>query len=190
MDDTITLTFNGDDSALGDLIYIDRKAFTQYTDSMNHTEEDAFGKHLDDLMEACNRADLAKYPFISFAKPADFDRKKYCVEPLGQDHAEWRFDNEEIKTLTAVSRAKHHFHLMWLCGHPQEIRKLHEELQMSPEDFCKVRGITDPERARILRDGIAGTIRQVERMIRKYSAEEIAAANAFIDEANRGQSEI
>ena len=144
MNDTITMTFDDDADDLGAVVYIDRRAFTQYTDSMNHTEEDAFGKHLDDLIEASDRVELARYPFISFAKPADYDRKKYCVEPLGEEHIELRVGQEEARTQTAVSSAKHHYYLMSLCGHPEEIRYLREELQMPREDLCKLRGISDP----------------------------------------------
>ena len=83
MDNTRSLTFDDDDSALGGLIYIDRKAFTQYIDEMNHTELDQFNAHLDRLIETHRRAELRQFPFVSFDKPTDFDQRNYCEEPMG-----------------------------------------------------------------------------------------------------------
>ena len=84
----ISITFDGDMSVLGGAVYINRKAFSDHVELMNHTQEDEFNKRLDDLIEANNRAELAKYPFVSFTKPADFDLEKYCVEPMGWEHTE------------------------------------------------------------------------------------------------------
>jgi hypothetical protein len=184
MDDTITLTFDDDPNDVDGIIYINRKVFTEYTESMNHTQVDEFNRHLDLLIEASNRAELAQYAFLSFTKPADYDRKKYSIEPLGQEHAEWRSDNEEAKTQTAVSSAKHHFYLMSLCGRPEGIEKLHCELTLSDQELCKLRQITDPARVGAVRVGIAKTIRQVERMLKQYSVQEIAEANAFLDDVD------
>src|ERR1035437_8317467 len=101
----ISITFDGDMSVLGGAVYINRKAFSDYVELMNHTQEDEFNKRLDDLTEANNRAALAKYPFVSFTKPADLDPKEYTVEQMGLEHVELREIDEEFKVLTARDRA-------------------------------------------------------------------------------------
>jgi hypothetical protein len=51
--------------------------------------------------------------------------------------------------------------------------------------MCKLRPITDPARVGAVRVGIARTIRQVERMLKQYSVQEIAEANAFLDDGDK-----
>jgi hypothetical protein len=184
MDDTRTLTFSDDANDLGGVIYFHCKAYGTFCESMNHTEQDAFDKHLDILINHNRRKELAQYPFLSFTRPAVFDQDKYSVEPLGQEHAEWCAANEEAKTQTAVSSAKRHFHLMWLCARPEEVEKLQYEVLMSTEDMGKIRGISDPRSVEFVREGIARTLRQVACMKRKYSTQEIKEANAFLDDSN------
>jgi hypothetical protein len=190
MDNTRSLTFDDDDSALGGLIYIDRKAFTQYTDEMDHAAENEFNSHLDDLLDSSNRVELSKYPFISLTRPGDFDRTKYFAEPLGPEHIELREWRDEAKAQTAVESAKHHYFLMHLCGHPAEFNALRSELTLSDEELCKIRGISNPDRLEAVRKGIASTIRQVERVMKKYSTEEVSAANAFLADADRQLGDI
>lgn len=177
----ITITFDDDMSALSGAVYINRKGFSDYTDSMNHTQEDEFNDHLDNLIENNRRQELRQYPFVSFTKPADFDPKEYCVEPTGWEHAEMREADEQAMAQIAPDRAKRHFYLMWLCVHPEEIEKLQHQLTLSTEELGKLRGIADPVWVEDARLRIAKTIRQVERMKKKYSAKEIADANTFID---------
>jgi len=86
--------------------------------------------------------------------------------------------DEQAMAQTASSRAKRHFYLMWLCVHPEEIEKLQHQLTLSTEELGKLRGIADPKWVEDVRAGVARTIRQVERMKKKYSTEEIAEANA------------
>jgi hypothetical protein len=175
----ISITFDGDMSVFGGVVYINRKAFSDHVELMNHTQEDEFNKRLDDLIEANNRAELAKFPFVLFTKPADLDPKKDAVEPMGLEHVELREFDEEFKALTAVDRAKHHFRIMWLCIHPEEIEKLRHQLTLNACELGKLRSIGDPERVADVRAGIARTIRQVEWTKKKYSPEEITEANAF-----------
>jgi hypothetical protein len=184
MDDT-NLTFNDDDSALGGAIYFNREAYSTHTDLMNHTEEVAFDKHLDDLIDKHKYEELARYSFISFVKPADYDRKKYSVEPLGPEREEWTSYNYEIKIQSAADDAERHFYLMWLCVHPEEVEQLQAEILLSTEDLGRLRGISDLYWVEERRKYAASTIRQVERMKRKYTVAEIEAANASIDEMNR-----
>jgi hypothetical protein len=183
MNDT-NLTFNDDADDIGGMVYIDRMAFALYTDSMNHTQEDEFNCHLDDLLDASNRVELAKYPFISLTRPSGFDRKDYRVVPLGQEHIELREWCEWAKAQTAMSDAKHHFFLMRLCGHPEEVEQLRHELTLSDEELCRLRRITDPAGVESRRESIAWTIRQVERMQKKYSIEEVRQANEFLDNSD------
>ena len=166
-------------SVLGGVVYINRKGFSDFIDPMNHNQEDEFNKRLDELIETNNRAELAKYSFVSFTKPADFEPKKYAVEPMGWEHEEMREADEEFKVLTARDRAKHHFRIMWLCGHSDELEELQRQVTLSTEELGKLRGIGDPKWVENLRAGIARTIRQVEWTKQKYSLEEIAEANAF-----------
>jgi hypothetical protein len=76
---------------------------------------------------------------------------------------------------------------MRLCGHPEEFDALRDELMLPDNELCKLRRITDPMRVDSLRESIAWTIRQSARMKKKYSAAEIAEANAFIDEMGKSQ---
>lgn len=177
-DKDIELTFFDDMSVLGGVVYIARKGFSDFIDAMNHTQEDEFNRHLDDLIEANNRAELAKYPFASFIKPADFDPEKYCVEPIGLEHVELREADDQAMAQTAADRAKHHFRIMWLCGHPEELEELQRQVTLRTAELGKLRGIDDPSQVENVRASIARRIRQVERMKKKYSAEEIAEANA------------
>jgi hypothetical protein len=185
MDDAISLNFDTDPDDLGDLIYIHCQAYSNFTDAMNHTEEDAFEKHLDNLIDHNKREQLAQYPFIFFRKPADFDRTKYAVQPRGPERAEWNAVNEHVKLDNAISRAKRHYYIMSLCGHPAEVEQLQHELTSSDEELCKLRRITDPMHLDGLRESIAWTLWQVQRMQKKYSPQEIADANAFLEEMDR-----
>jgi hypothetical protein len=184
MDDTRSLTFDDDPNDLGAVVYINRKAFREFTDEMTHTLEDEFNSHLDDLLDASNRVELAKYPFVCLTRPGDFDRSKYRLEPLGQEHIELREWCEWAKAQTAMSDAKHHFFLMRLCGHPEEVEQLRHELALSDDELRTLRRITFPMRMESLRESIAWTIRQVEHMRKKYSAEEIKEANEFLDNSD------
>jgi hypothetical protein len=186
VEDTQSISFFDDPDDLGGIIFFNRKAHSEFTDLMNHIEEDEFDAHIDDLIQKHRYAELARYPFIFFRKPADFDPKKYSVEPLGQERAEWSAANDQAMTQTAVSRAKRHFHLMWLCVRPEEVKKLQNEILLSTEDLGKLRGIGDPWWVEECREYTVSTIRQVARMKRKYTAAEILAANAFRDEVDRG----
>ena len=177
----ITITFDGDMSALVDVVYINRKEFSNHVELMNHLEEDRFNDHLDDLIENNRRQELKQYPFVSFTKPADFDPEKYCVEPTGWEHAEMRADDEQAMLQTAVDRAKHHFRIMRLCGHSEELEELQRQVTLSTEELGRLRGIADPKWVEDVRASIARTIRQVEWTKKKYSPEEIAEANTFID---------
>jgi hypothetical protein len=183
VDDTKSLTFFDDADELGGVIYCNRAAYGEFTDAMNHVEMDKFDAHLDDLIEKHRYEELAQYPFLSFSKPADYDRKKYSIEPLGPERAEWSAANEEAKD--HVSSAKRHFYLMWLCAHPEEVQKLQNESLLSTEELGRLRGISDPNWVEESREYTASTIRQVARMKRKYSTQEIADANAFLDEMDR-----
>jgi len=179
--DDFTITFDGDMSALVDVVYINRKEFSNHVELMNHLEEDQFNDHLDNLIENNRRKELKQYPFVSFTKPADFDPEKYCVEPTGWEHAEMREADEQAMAQTAVDRAKHHFRIMRLCGHSEELEELQRQVTLSTEELGKLQGIADPKWVEGARLRIARTIRQVEWTKKKYSAEEIADANTFID---------
>src|ERR1035441_1690549 len=96
-----TITFDNDMSVLSDDVYINRKGFSDHTDSMNHLEEDQFNDHLDNLIENNRRKELKQYSFVSFDKPADFDLENYFVEPMGWEHAEMRADDEQAMAQTA-----------------------------------------------------------------------------------------
>jgi hypothetical protein len=189
MDDT-NLTFNDDADSLGGVIYFNRDAFSKFTDAMNHVEEAAFDAHIDDLIDKHRYEELAQYSFLSFVKPADYDRKKYSVEPLGPEREEWTSYNYEVKIQSAADDAERHFYLMWLCVHPEEVEQLQAEILLSTEDLGRLRGISDPYWVEERRKYAASTIRQVERMKRKYTVAEIEAANASIDEMDREFAEI
>lgn len=176
----ITITFD-DMSALVDVVYINRRAFCDYTDSMNHLEEDQFNDYLDNLIENNRRKELKQYSFVSFDKPTDINPEKYCVEPMGWEHAEMRADDEQAMLQTAVDRAKRHFYLMWLCVHPEEIEKLQHQLTLNTGELGKLRGIADPKWVENVRAGVGRTIRQVAWIKKKYSSAEIAEANTFIE---------
>jgi hypothetical protein len=100
---------------------------------------------------------------------------------MGWEHAEMREADEQAMAQTAVDRAKHHFRIMRLCGHSEELEELQRQLTLSTEELGKLRGVDDPKWVEDVRAGVARTIRQVERMKKKYSVEEIAEANSFID---------
>jgi len=190
MDNTLTLTFNDDADVLGGVIYFNREMYSEFTDPMNHTEEDEFDKHIDDLIDKHKYEELARYSFISFVKPADYDRKKYSVEPLGPEREEWTRYNYEVKIQSASDDAERHFYLMWLCVHPEEVEQLQAEILLSTEDLGRLRGISDPYWIEKHREYMASTIRQVARMKRKYTSAEILAANAFVAEMDREFPEI
>lgn len=184
MDNITELTFHDDDNKLGGRVYIDRKAFTQYIDEMNHTELDQFNAHLDRLIETHRRAELRQFPFVSFEKPADFDRSNYCEEPMGSEHAEMRGENEYFDSMNAVEHAKRHYRLMWYCAHPEEVAKLEIELSVSAADLAQQRRTTEAE-AIEYRHCMERLLRQIAEQRKRYSAAEIAEANAFLDEMDR-----
>ena len=190
MDDTRSLTFDDSADDLGAAVYINCQSFTKCTESMNHFEDDEFNSHLDELIEASNRTELAKFPFIFLSRPDDYDRQRYCAEPIGQEHIELRVCREEAAAQTAVYDAEHHFYLMSLCGHPEEEEKLRNELTMSAEELCKIRGSGDLQWVGRSREHTASILRQVERMKQKYSLEEIRKANEFLDDTDRQLSDI
>jgi hypothetical protein len=114
-------------------------------------------------------------------KPADFHSEKYGVEPMGLEHEEMREADEQAMAQTAPDRAKRHFRIMRLCGHSEELEELQRQVTLSTEELGKLLGVSDLVWVEDMRSRIARTIRQVEWTKKKYSAEEIADANTFID---------